>query len=133
MYGKDIRTFWCVVQGSPVPFKISAHPDADVNDLKRDIIRQEIALRDIAYSRLVLRKLNVPEPVEPAHTLVKCIRKRGDVEMFTEEVTVSVQKISTLFPQSQLPLENHVHILVDLPSSEPIAVMLLDHWHYCIP
>ncbi|KIL56101.1 hypothetical protein M378DRAFT_540176 [Amanita muscaria Koide BX008] len=131
MYGKDGLTFWCAVYGSSIPFDISVHVNANVNDLKRDIIRQEIALRDIDYSSLVLWKLNVPEPVDFEGSLWQRIRKRGDMETFAEELKISTQKMSSVFPQSQL-LEDHVHILVELPSSELMVVMLFDHRHYCI-
>ncbi len=76
-------------------------------------------------------QLNVPEPVGPACTIGQRIRKRGDVETFAEKLTDSTQKMSTFFPQSQL-LEDHVQILVELPSSELMAVMMLDHRHYYI-
>ncbi|KAF8348935.1 hypothetical protein F5887DRAFT_1071080 [Amanita rubescens] len=87
MYGEDARTFWCAVYGSPIPFEISVH----VNGLKKDIIK-EIALRDVAYSSLVLLEA---EPVNPEKSLWQRIRKRGDVEMFTKELTDSTQEITT--------------------------------------
>lgn len=40
-----------------------------------------------------------------------------------EELTSPIQKMSLVFPQSQL-LEDYVYILVDLPPSEPIIVVL---------
>jgi len=66
-----------------------------------------------------------PEPVEPEDTLTQRIRSRGDVATFAKRLTAT-QKVSTLFPQH--PLEDHVHILVQLPSSsEPVAVLWSDH------
>ena len=67
-------------------------------------------------------QLSVPEPVEPARTLGRRIGLRGDTKTFAEELSSPTQKILTLFPQP--PLENHVHIMVELPSSEPMVVIL---------
>ena len=75
-------------------------------------------------------QLNVPEPVTPTSTLWQRIRNRGDVEAFAEQLADPTQTMLSVFPQSQLPLENHVYILVELPSGEPIVVMFFDHRHY---
>jgi hypothetical protein len=69
--------------------------------------------------------------VDPEGSFWQRIRKRGDVKTFAEELKTSTQKMSSVFPQSQL-LENHVHILVELPSGELMVVMLFDHRHYYI-
>ena len=136
MYGKETRTFWCAVYGSSIVFKISVHPDADVDDLKVKIQEKNRALRDHSASRLILWKvsfylwdqdcvstylscqLNVPAPVDPEGSLWQRIRKRGDVATFAEKI--SSHKMSEVFPQSRV-LEDHVHILVELPSSEFIS------------
>jgi len=60
-------------------------------------------------------KLTDPEPVGPDNTLAERIGLRGDnVATFAKRLTVT-QNVSTLFPQH--PLEDHVHILVQLPST----------------
>jgi hypothetical protein len=59
MYGKEIRTFWCAVYGSSIPFKISVHPDADVGDLKEGMQTKKKALRDYDTSKLVLWKVGL--------------------------------------------------------------------------
>ena len=61
--------------------------------------------------------------MEPARTIGRRIGLRGDVATFAEELDSPTQKMSSVFPQSQL-LENHVYILVDLPPGEPIVVVL---------
>jgi hypothetical protein len=53
------------------------------------------------------------------------------METFAEELKISGQMMSEVFPQSKLP-KAHVHILVELPSSKLIVVMLFDHRHYYI-
>ena len=59
------------------------------------------------------------EPVEPEDTLVQRIRSRGDVATFAKRLTAT-QEVSALFPQH--PPEDHVHLLVQLPStSESVA------------
>ena len=67
--------------------------------------------------------------MNPTPTLWQRIRNRGDVEALAELLADPTQKMSSVFPQSQLPLENHVYILVELPSGEPMAVMF-DRRHY---
>ena len=58
--------------------------------------------------------------MDPEDTLWQRIRQRGDsVEAFAEQLTISGRKMSSVFPQSQLPLEDHVYFLVELPSSGP--------------
>ena len=69
-------------------------------------------------------QLSIPEPVNSEGFLWQRFRKRGNVEMFAKELTDSTQEMSTLFPQSQPPLKNHVCILVEFPSSELMAIML---------
>ena len=136
MYGKETRTFWCAVYGSSIVFKISVHPDGDVDDLKVKIQEKNRALRDHSASRLILWKvsfylwdqdcvstylscqLNVPAPVDPEGSLWQRIRKRGDVATFAQKI--SRHKMSEVFPQSRL-LKDHVYILVELPSSEFIS------------
>ncbi|KAF8351674.1 hypothetical protein F5887DRAFT_913384 [Amanita rubescens] len=126
MYGMETRTFWCAVYGSSRVFKMSAHPDIDVDDLKKDIIKQEIALRHLAYSNLVLWKLSIPESADPEGSFWQRIRKRGDMETFAEELKISRQKMSEVFPQSQLR-EDHVHILVELPSNDSRSWLAVIH------
>ncbi len=58
--------------------------------------------------------------MDPEDSLWQRIRKRGGVETFAEELKISRQKMSSVFPQSQL-VEDHLHILVELPSSEFIS------------
>jgi len=67
-------------------------------------------------SQLTLsHKLTDPEPVGPDNTLADRIRLRGDnVEMFATRLS-SEKKVVTVFPQH--PPEDHVHILVQLPST----------------
>ncbi len=57
MYGMETRTFWCAIYGSSIVFKISIHPDADVDDLKGKIQEKKRALRDHDTSKLVLWKV----------------------------------------------------------------------------
>ena len=130
---------WCVVYGNPVPFQIVVPSNFNVNRLKGEIKRDReftgfpssslllwkvgLHLWDLFYLTLSCQ-LHDAEPVEPAHTFAERIRSRGgDVEIFAQELTMSTQKVSTLFPQSHPLLENHVHFLVQLPSSEPIAII----------
>ena len=58
MYGTETRTFWCAVYGSSVVFKISIHPDADVDELKGKIQEKNRALRDHNASLLDLWKVS---------------------------------------------------------------------------
>ena len=53
------------------------------------------------------------------------------METFAEKLKISGQKMSEVFPQSEL-LKAHVHILVELPSSQLKVVMSFDHRHYYI-
>ena len=54
--------------------------------------------------------------MNPPDTLLQRIGQRGDVETFAERLTIPTQKMSSVFPQAQLPLKDHVYILVELPS-----------------
>jgi hypothetical protein len=57
MYGEDIRTFWCAVNGgSTPPFDISVNVGVNVNGLKKNI-KEEMARHDVAASSLVLWKV----------------------------------------------------------------------------
>ena len=56
LYGMETLIFWCAMRGDLVPFKMSAHPDTDVNDLKKQI-KEAMALRDVADTSLVLWKV----------------------------------------------------------------------------
>ena len=56
LYCMETLTFWCAMRGDLVPFKMSAHPDTDVNDLKKQI-KEAMALRDVADTSLVLWKV----------------------------------------------------------------------------
>ena len=139
MPGGDILTLWCVVYGNSVPFQIFVHSDVNVAHLQEEIKRNR-AFTGFPSSSLLLWKVGLhlwdlfyltlscqlhdAEPVDPAHTLAERIRLRGgDVEIFAKELTIPTQKMSTLFPQSHPPLEDHVHFLVQLPSSEPIVII----------
>ena len=59
-------------------------------------------------------KLTKPEPVEPEDTLLQRIKSKGDLGTFANKLTAT-QKVSMLFPPR--PLEDHLHILVQLPST----------------
>ena len=54
-YLMGTRTFWCAMRDSPLPFKISVHPDDDVDDLKRKI--QKVTKEALDASKLVLWKV----------------------------------------------------------------------------
>ena len=59
IYGMEAHTLWCVLYGSFFPFKISVHPDADVEDLKEEIWKKKkVACRDPDASNLVLWKVH---------------------------------------------------------------------------
>ncbi|KAK2464429.1 hypothetical protein APHAL10511_003577 [Amanita phalloides] len=124
IYGMECRTFWCAVYGSSIVFQISAHPDADVDDLKGKIKEKKGALRDHNASKLVLWKLSVPEPVDPEDSFWQRIRKRGDLATFAEKI--SRHKVSEVFPQLRL-LEDYVHILVELPSNNSRSWLAVIH------
>ena len=47
--------------------------------------------------------------------------------MFAKELASST-KMSLVFPQSQLPVEYHVHILVDLPPSKNLSLKSPPSW-----
>ena len=66
-------------------------------------------------SQLTLsRKLTNPEPVAPEYTLPQRIKSKGDVATFAIRLT-STEQVLKLFPS--LPLEGHVHVLVELLST----------------
>ncbi|KAF8326911.1 hypothetical protein F5887DRAFT_1013155 [Amanita rubescens] len=127
MYGIETRTFWCTIYGSSIPFKVSLRANADVGDLKEEVQKKKKALRDHDTSNLVLWKLNDSEPVTPEDSLWQRIRKRGGMETFAKKLTDPTQEMSTLFPQSQLPLKNHVCILVELPSNDSRSWLAVVH------
>ena len=58
IYGIAARTFWCIVHGSSRPFEITVHSNHNIDDVKKDIISQEIILRHITHSSLVLWKVS---------------------------------------------------------------------------
>lgn len=54
----NTRVIWCILKGDSVPFRIAAHIDATVDELK-ELIRspkESGALRGIDAADLVLRK-----------------------------------------------------------------------------
>lgn len=75
----------------------------------------------VSPSQLTLScQLNNIEPVEPSDTLLQRIKERRDLD--TMKLGVS-EKIAALFPQGLL--EDHVHFLVQVPStSEPVVMSL---------
>ena len=84
LYGMETRTFWCAVYGSSRAFKMSVHPDTNVDDLKKDIVKQEMALCHLPYSHLVLWKVSFgPRPVFPLTILpAKHPRTCGSRKLF---------------------------------------------------
>ncbi|KAF8330494.1 hypothetical protein F5887DRAFT_1000167 [Amanita rubescens] len=111
----DFITLWCLVGDDP-PFQVSVHRDVKVDFLKK-AIKAETYLPGINASTLVLWMLNDPEPVDPEDTLMQRIRSRGDVATFAKRLPAT-QTMSALFPDRD-PLDNHVHVLVRLPSTGP--------------
>ena len=65
-------------------------------------------------------QLNNTEPVKPSGTLLQRIKKRKDLDVMELDPT---EEIVALFPQN--PLVNHIHILVQVPSTSEPAVMSL--------
>jgi hypothetical protein len=55
-----IHTLWCLVEGDSTPFKITAPPNIDIDDLKK-LVREnkdKSSLRDVNASDLVLFKVS---------------------------------------------------------------------------
>jgi len=76
----------------------------------------------VSPSQLTLSfQLNDTEPVKPSVTLLQRIKQRKDLDVMALDPT---EEIAALFPQN--PLENHVHILIQVPSTSEPAVMSLN-------
>lgn len=55
----EARTLWCLIEGESTPFKVMAHLNTDINDLKK-VVREERkngALRNVDASDLILWKV----------------------------------------------------------------------------
>ncbi|KAM6503841.1 hypothetical protein JOM56_000784 [Amanita muscaria] len=113
MDGEEIYKSWCFVDGDPAPFGVPVVLRVKIVHLKEEI--KKIKALHVDASSLVLWQLNKPEPAEPEATLAQRIRLRGNRATFATRLAAT-QNVSTLFPQPLL--EDHVHILVQLPSTQ---------------